>query len=155
MRPPSGKQEMGYFVATDDTGRPLAFSCSAIFNGCGVLTCMLSVPDHPAASVSRYLLHTAMRSDLRSRGVRHLIGGTAMGSSPGLQYFQYLLGYEVRNLDITVRGPVYGSRPRQGFVPGSRSRQRDGANEPEAGDDEYPESHGHQWAVRPLRLRIS
>jgi hypothetical protein len=155
MRPPSGKQEMGYFVATDDTGRPLAFSCSAIFNGCGVLTCMLSVPDHPAASASRYLLHTAMRSDLRSRGVRHLIGGTAIGTSPGLQYFQYLLGYEVRNLDITVRGPVYGSRPRQGFVPGSRSRQRDGMNEPEAGDDEYHESHGHQWAVRPLHLRIS
>ncbi len=82
-------------------------------------------------------------------------GAPRFGTSPGLQYFQYLLGYEVRNLDITVRGPVHGSRPRLGFVAGSRSRHRDGANEPERGDDEYHESHGHQWAARPLRLRIS
>jgi hypothetical protein len=103
MAPPSAGQDVGYFVANDHEGRPVAYSVVAVFNDCGVLTGMVSVPHHPAASPSRYLLHTFMRSDLRSRGVRHLVVGSAIGLSPGLQYFQYLLGYEVRNLRITVR----------------------------------------------------
>jgi hypothetical protein len=44
-----------------------------------------------------------MRSDLRSRGVHQLVVGSAITVSPGLQYFQHLLGYEVRNLHITVQ----------------------------------------------------
>jgi hypothetical protein len=102
LRPPPDTQDMGYFVAVDDTGRPVAVSVVALFTGCAVLVWSVSAPHHPAASSSRYLLHTFMRSDLRRRGVRHLIAGSGMRDSPGLHYFQHLLGYEVRNLRIRV-----------------------------------------------------
>jgi hypothetical protein len=104
MQSPPVTQEMGYFVATDPRGSPVAFSLVAIFNECAVLICSVSLAHHPAASSSRYLLHTFMRSDLRARGVRYLIAGSAVTESPGLQYFQYLLGYEVYNLRISVGG---------------------------------------------------
>jgi hypothetical protein len=102
IQPPSDTQEVGFYAVTDQEGCPVAYSVVAIFNGCAVLTSMMSAPQHPAASPSRYLLHTHMRSDLRSRGVRHLIVGNAMTVPPGLQYFQYLLGYEVRNVRVTL-----------------------------------------------------
>jgi hypothetical protein len=102
MAPPPDMQDMTYFIATDQEDDLVALSMVAIFNDCAVLLCMVSVPNHPAASPSRYLLHTFMRSELRSRGVRHLIVGSALRQSSGLQYFQHLLGYEVRNLDIAV-----------------------------------------------------
>lgn len=104
LRPPPDRQDMGYFVAVDDGGRPVAISVAAIFADCAVLVLSLSAPHHPAASSSRYLLHTCMRSDLRNRGVRYLIAGTGVCDAPGLHYFQHLLGYEVRNLRIRVRG---------------------------------------------------
>ena len=103
LRPPPGSQDMGYFVAVDDGGRPVAISVVAIFTECAVLVWSLSAPHHPAASSSRYLLHTFMRSDLRSRGVRHLIAGTGVRDAPGLHYFQHLLGYELRNLRVGAR----------------------------------------------------
>jgi hypothetical protein len=103
VQSPPANQEMGYFVATDRDGYPVAFSLAALFGGTAVLIWSLSVPGHPAASAARYLVQSVMRSDLRGRGVRHLICGSAIRESPGLQYFQFLLGYEVRNLHITVR----------------------------------------------------
>jgi hypothetical protein len=106
MQPTPAWQEMGYFVATDPEGRPVAFNVAAIFNEFAVLVWSLSLHGHPAASSARYLLHTQMRSELRSRGVRHLIAGSAIRGSAGLQYFQYLLGYEVRNLKIAVRDAI-------------------------------------------------
>jgi hypothetical protein len=102
IRRPRGRENMAYFIADDHEGRPIAFDVVAVLNDCSVLIWALSVPDHPSRSAARYLLHTFMRSELRSLGVRHLIGGRA-GGPPGLQYFQHLLGYEVCNLRITVR----------------------------------------------------
>jgi hypothetical protein len=110
MQPPPVTQPVAYYVATARGERPVAYSVAAIFNDCAVLARMLSIPDHPASSAARYLLHTYMRSDLRSRGIRHLVVGTAIRERPGLQYFQYLLGYEVRNLRIVVRD-MARSRP--------------------------------------------
>jgi hypothetical protein len=103
MQPPPDMHDVGYYIITDQEDRPVAYSLAAIFNNCAVLTCMLSTPNHPAASPARYSLHTFMRSDLRSLGVHHLVVGSAITVSPGLQYFQHLLGYEVRNLHITVQ----------------------------------------------------
>jgi hypothetical protein len=65
----------------------------------------------PPATQDMDLLHTFMRSTLRCWGARHLIGGRT-GGSAGLQYFQYLLGYEVRNLRITVQDAA--ADPRSG-----------------------------------------
>ena len=103
LRPPPSTQNMAYYVAVDDRHRPVAISVVAIFTESAVLAWSLSVPDHPAALPSRYLLHTFMRSDLRGRGVRHLIGGTGVRDRPGVHLFQHFLGYEVRNLRIRVR----------------------------------------------------
>jgi hypothetical protein len=103
LRPPPATQEMGYFLAVDDEGSSVATTVVAVFDECAVLVWSFSAPDHPAASSSRYLLHTFMRSELRRRGVRYVISGTGVGDAPGLHYFQHLLGYEVRNLRVRVR----------------------------------------------------
>jgi hypothetical protein len=103
LRPPPDTQDMGYFVAVDDTGHPVAISAVAIFSDYAMLVWSLSAPDHPAASSSRYLLHAYMRSNLRQQGVRHLIAGTGVRDAPGLHYFQHLLGYEVRNVRVRIR----------------------------------------------------
>jgi hypothetical protein len=106
LRPPPATQDMGYFLAIDDKGRSTATTVVALFKECAVLVWSFSSPDHPAASSSRYLLHTFMRSELRRRGVRHMIAGTGVGDAPGLHYFQHLLGYGLRNLQVTVQdGP--------------------------------------------------
>jgi hypothetical protein len=122
LRPPPATQDMGYFVAVDDGGRAVATTVVALFNECAVLVWSFSAPDHPAASSSRYLLHTFMRSDLRRRGVRHLIGGTGVRDAPGLHYFQHLLGYEVRNLRIRVRETL---EAQPAFVSNSRGGAED------------------------------
>jgi hypothetical protein len=116
LRPPPDTQDMGYFVAVDDTGHAVAISAVAIFSDYAMLVWSLSAPDHPAASSSRYLLHTYMRSNLRGQGVRHLIAGTGVRDAPGLHYFQHLLGYQVRNLRIRVRD---GAATMPAFVPGA------------------------------------
>jgi hypothetical protein len=103
LRPPPDTQDMAYFVAADDQGRPVAISVVAIFASSALLVWSLSATDHPAARSSRYLLHTFMRSDLRQRGVRHLIAGTGVRDAPGVHLFQHLLGYEVCNVRIRVR----------------------------------------------------
>jgi hypothetical protein len=110
MRRPPGTEEMAYFIAEDHNGRPIAFDVVVVLNHCAVLTWGISVPDHPSRSEARYLVHAFMRSELRCRGVRYLIGGRT-GGSPGLQYFQYLLGYEVCNLRINVRTAAAGLLP--------------------------------------------
>jgi hypothetical protein len=102
LRPPSPTQDLAYFAAVDAEGRPVVTTVVALFGECAVLVRSLSTPHHPAASPSRYLLHTFVRSELHKRGVRHLIGGTGVRSAPGLHYFQHLLGYELRNLRIHV-----------------------------------------------------
>jgi hypothetical protein len=102
MQPPAAGQDIVYFVASDCAGCPVAFAVAVIFDDCAVLVRAISLGRHPVASSARYLVHTCMRSHLRHRGVRQLIAGTAIRDASGLQYFQYLLGYEVRNLHLTV-----------------------------------------------------
>jgi hypothetical protein len=56
-------------------------------------------------SEARYALHTALVTDLCSRGVRHLFArkGSALLLTPGLQYFQQRLGYQVAHLRLRRR----------------------------------------------------
>ena len=108
---PSRYQQMAYFVVTDGEGSPVAFTVAVIFGDCAVLVRSLSLSEHPAAADSRYMVHTVMRSELRSRGVRYLIAGSAIHESPGIQYFQYLLGYDVCNLRIKVQAAPGAAAP--------------------------------------------
>lgn len=92
-----------YYVAWDRPGTPLAFASVALFGQFAVLFLNVSRPDRrPEASWARYQLHTRLALDLGSCGVRHLLTGSALREPEGVQYFQHVLGYQVRNLRVEL-----------------------------------------------------
>jgi hypothetical protein len=125
MGPPEPSQPMGYFAAVDETGRAIAIAGVAIFGTAAVLFSLLTRPQHPASATSRYLLHTFLRGELRARGVDHLIAGSALRQTKGVQYFQHLLGYEVRNLSIILDLRGEGRRVASESPPARLERSRD------------------------------
>lgn len=98
-----------YYVAWDGPGTPLAFASVALFGQFAVLFLNVSRPDRrPEASWARYQLHTCLALDLGSYGVRHLLTGSALREPAGVQYFQHVLGYQVRNLRVELVLPAPG-----------------------------------------------
>lgn len=94
---------VAYYIARDGCGTPLAFASVALFGHFAVLFHNVSRPDRrPEASWARYQLHTCLALDLGSCEVRHLLTGSALRESAGVQYFQYVLGYQVRNLRVEL-----------------------------------------------------
>ena len=63
---------------------------------------MLSNSNIDDADTARYLLHTHMVHDLATSGASYMLAGPVLRESPGNQYFQHLLGYQVRNLRFKV-----------------------------------------------------
>ncbi len=108
-----------YYVAWDGCGTPLAFASVALFGQFAVLFLHVSRPDQrPEASWARYQLHTCLAIDLGSRGVRHLLTRSALREPAGVQYFQHVLGYQVRNLRVElVLRCVRGAVPRASVGP--------------------------------------
>jgi hypothetical protein len=103
MAKPEPGQQVAYYVARDAGEKPLVFARVAFFGQFAVLFTMLSRFDrHPSASWARYQLHTFLAFDLGCAGVKHLLVGSALREPAGNQYFQHLLGYQVRNLRIKV-----------------------------------------------------
>jgi hypothetical protein len=98
--PPDDDEKMVYLVATNRNGTPVAVAGAVILDRLGVLFTLITRPGEPQAGFSRYLTHTDLRSRLKLDGVQFLTAGSALRLAPGLQYFQHLLGYEVRNLRI-------------------------------------------------------
>jgi hypothetical protein len=98
--PPDDDEKLIYLVATNRTGAPVAIAGAVVLDRLGVLFNLITRPGEAHAAVTRYLIHTDLRSWLRFEGVRFLTAGSALRLEPGLQYFQHLLGYEVRNLRI-------------------------------------------------------
>jgi hypothetical protein len=102
VKPESG-QRVAYYVARDAHEMPLAFAGVALFGQFACLFTMLSHLDrHPSASWARYQLHTFLAMDLGCSGVKHLLVGSALRQTDGVQYFQHLLGYRARNLRVEV-----------------------------------------------------
>jgi hypothetical protein len=100
---PEPGQQVAYYVAHDANEKPLVFAQVALLGQFAVLFTMLSRFDrHPDASWARYQLHTFLALDLGRAGVSHLLVGSALREPAGHQYFQYLLGYRVRNLRVKV-----------------------------------------------------
>jgi hypothetical protein len=99
--PPDDDEKMVYLVALNRTGTPVAIAGAVILDRLGVLFNLITRPGEPQAAVTRYLVHTDLRSWLKLEGVQFLTAGSALRLGAGLQYFQHLLGYEVRNLRIT------------------------------------------------------
>jgi len=100
---PGPGQQVGYYVAREADGTPLAFARVALFGQFAVLFTMLSHHDRrPSASWARYQLHTYLALDLGCSGVKHLLLGSALRETAGNQYFQHLLGYRARNLRVEV-----------------------------------------------------
>jgi hypothetical protein len=94
---------VAYYVARDDCGVPLAFSSAALFGQFAVLFLNVSCGDRrPETSWARYQLHTCLALDLGSCGVRYLLTGSALREPAGIQYFQHVLGYQVRNLRVQL-----------------------------------------------------
>jgi hypothetical protein len=98
--PPDDDEKMVYLAAISRTGTPVAIAGAVILDRLGVLFNLITRPDERDAAVSRYLIHTDLRSWLKLDGVQFLTAGSALRLGAGLQYFQHLLGYEVRNLRI-------------------------------------------------------
>jgi hypothetical protein len=75
-----------------------------------------TVPRHADCGIARYALHFHTYQSLRDDGVRWLWAGSALSLWPGLQYFQYLLGFDVFNLmpRRSVRSRGRRSRPCSG-----------------------------------------
>jgi hypothetical protein len=98
--PPDDDEKMVYLVAINRTGTPVAIAGAVLLDRLGVLFTLITRPGEPHAAVSRYLVHTELRSWLKSDGVQFLTAGSSLRLVAGLQYFQHVLGYEVRNLRI-------------------------------------------------------
>ena len=103
--PPPGRR-VAYYVARDAAAEPLAFAGAALLGQFAVLFALVNRPDrHPDSSWARYQLHTLLAVDLGSAGVEYLLTGSALREPAGTQYFQHLLGYQARNLRLTVVDP--------------------------------------------------
>lgn len=92
------------FAAYGADDRPVGIAAVALVGDAALLVSLLSVPDDPAASSARYLLHATLVDDLVALGQRHLLVGSALRQSPGAQYFQHLLGYRACNLRLARHG---------------------------------------------------
>ena len=100
---PGPEQQAVYYVARAACGEPLAYAEVALFGQFAALALLVSRPDRqPDSSWARYQLHTCLVLDLGSCGAKHLIAGSALTETAGTQYFQHLLGYQARNLRVTV-----------------------------------------------------
>jgi hypothetical protein len=98
--PPDDDARMVYSVAINPTGNPVAIAGAVELDQLGVLFTLVTRPGDPHAAASRYLIHTGLRTWLKKDEVQFLTAGSALRLVPGLQYFQSVLGYEVRNLRI-------------------------------------------------------
>jgi hypothetical protein len=107
---PDDDEKMVYLVAINPDGTPVAIAGAVVLDRLGVLFTLITRPGDPHAAASRHLIHTDLRYWLKRDGVQFLTAGSALQLQPGLQYFQYVLGYEVRNLRII------SDRRRQHFV---------------------------------------
>ncbi len=100
---PGPGQQAAFYVARAACGEPLAFAEVALFGEFAALAHLVSRPDRqPDSSWARYQLHTCLVLDLGSCGAKHLLTGSALTETDGTQYFQHLLGYQARNLRVTV-----------------------------------------------------
>ena len=80
-------------------GRELLAVASLVVDGTWAwLDLLHKVSTCPSGGLARYALHFEMHRRLREGGVRWLWAGNGITLEPGLQYFQYLLGYEIYNL---------------------------------------------------------
>jgi len=86
------------FVAHHADGELLAIANAAVDGRWAWLEQLRTVSERAGAGIARYALHVHMYQSLRDAGVQWLWAGNALNLWPGLQYFQYLLGFEICNL---------------------------------------------------------
>jgi len=85
-------------VARHADGELLAIANAAVDGRWAWLAQLRTVSERAGAGIARYALHVHMYRSLRDAGVQWLWAGNALNLWPGLQYFQYLLGFEIYNL---------------------------------------------------------
>ena len=117
-----GTQGRRYFVARDVDDTPVVLAVVVVDVEAAFLECFVSSRSGEAAQRGRYLLHSQLAVALGQNGVRHLLVDSGLRLSPGLQYFQHLLGFRCCNLRI---GPatVHPSQGLARFEPANRRLQ--------------------------------
>jgi hypothetical protein len=96
------------WIVLDDAGNTLGCMAASIDKDCALLHYLSG-----ESCEARYLLHSELVKHLCGQGVRHLlvVGASGLALSPGIQYFQHLLGYRIANL--RVEAPRSARRPRR------------------------------------------
>jgi len=90
-----------FWFAVDPAGHTLAFAEVIVDDKAAMLTSMIRAR-RPGSSEARYLLMAELLSSLSRRDVRQVIVGRAFSLTPGLLYFQKLLGFSPKNLKIVA-----------------------------------------------------
>lgn len=94
-----GEQDL--HLAEDADGRPVALAAVDADRECAYLA-YLKALDGPVSGPARYALSVHLVQSLIERDVDVLLVGNAMRLSPGLQYFQQRLGFEVCNVRLAA-----------------------------------------------------
>jgi hypothetical protein len=106
-----GRAESGegeFWFALDAAGRTLAFAEVIVDLETAMLSSMIGAR-RPGSSDARYLLTAEVVRSLAARGIRQLVVNRAFSLSPGLVYFQKLLGFSPKNLEVLT--PQTSVRP--------------------------------------------
>jgi hypothetical protein len=90
-----------FWFAVDAAGRTLAFAEVVVDETAALLSAMLGSRS-PGGSEARYLLMAEMLGSLSKRGVRQVVVSRAFQLTPGLVYFQKLLGFSPKNLKVVA-----------------------------------------------------
>jgi hypothetical protein len=98
-----------FWFALDAAGRALAFAEVIVDLEAALLVSMIGAR-RSVSSDARYLLTAEVVRSLAARGIRQLVVDRAFSLTPGLMYFQKLLGFSPKNLTVvtaqTGAGPV-------------------------------------------------
>jgi hypothetical protein len=114
-----------FWFAFDAGRRPLAFAEVFVDEKAALLDSMIAAR-RGGSSAARYLLMAELLRSLSQRGVRQLVVSRAFSLTPGLVYFQKLLGFSPKNLKVV--GPKRAREQRRApardrtAIVGARSR---------------------------------
>ena len=89
-----------FYVARAADGEPVAFAGVTVDVRCAFLLAFMAAQHHDQRSWARHLLHVHVVAALAKAGVTHLVRDSAFQLTPGIQYFQHLVGAKPANVKI-------------------------------------------------------
>lgn len=89
-----------HLLAHGPDGEPLGEFRFVQDDTVALLKTLHAIPGHPLSSLARNAVHDAGLRHLARRGVRHLIGDSALVVTPGVREFMHQCGYRAWNLHL-------------------------------------------------------